>query len=90
MSHIDVCDGKVVDFETRIGAFPGNRVLGAVRLLSDLPATVAAYIERRRTMALLRRMTDHQLCDIGFDPDSVFAERLGRPGGGRGDYFHGL
>ena len=92
MSQMDVCDSGGIDFEARVSAQRPNAgaLLRFVRLLDRLIAAYAEHLERRQTMALLRKMSDSQLCDIGFDPTAVFGERIGTIGEVHGDRFHGL
>ena len=91
MSQMDVCDnGRVIDFESRVSARPGNGILSLVRAAHWVVAGFAEWRERRRTMEILRQLSDSQLCDIGFDPAAVFGERIGTIDEVHGDRFHGL
>ncbi len=91
MSQIDVCDnGRVIEFESRVSARPGNNISSFVRAAHWVIGGFAEWRQRRRTMEMLRQLSDKELCDIGFDPAAVFGERVGTIGEVHGDRFHGF
>ena len=52
----------------------------SVRLVVTMPAVLATWVRWRRRRQLLRRLarlSDHVICDVGFDPDVVRAEVAG-------------
>jgi len=89
MSQIDVCDNHILNFEVSRAA-QRDPLLALVRALDRIVTAYAAWREKRRTMALLTRLSDCQLRDIGIDPVALYGERIGTIGEVHGDRFHGL
>lgn len=90
MSQIDVCDNHTLNFEVSRATPRLDPLLALVRALDRIVTAYAARREKRRTMALLTRLSDCQLRDIGIDPVALYGERIGTIDEVHGDRFHGL
>jgi uncharacterized protein YjiS (DUF1127 family) len=90
MSQIDVCDNHTLNFEA---SRPAKRLDPLPAMARGLDRIVTAYVarrEKRRTLAILTKLSDCQLRDIGIDPAAIFGERIGTIDEVHGDRFHGL
>ncbi len=88
MSQMDVCDNHTLMME-----LPRERhadpLLRLARAIDRMISAYATERERRHTNAMLRKLSDRELRDIGIDPAGLYGERVGTIGEVHGDRFHG-